>query len=786
MAGTILAERMIYGSGELAEAISYASQGNISIRVANQMAIDAYRSGGLAGIRQLASENGLTYITNSFGDPEWYAIGELRALTPTSAPTVAYVDALEATVDNVTDDVVLETAKQVATEGGSKVFTAGAVRTLTNAVSVVGAVATGVQLGWESYKEHPDFWTDLSESIFGSEKSPDGPIEVLARAHAGGYTTAVKERDVCKILQGLADQGAFTYRNYDSTITHAGIQDITLSEISPFTATSGLAYAHAQELYPDGHIIEICEVNTNQDDLEIAWVDVYLGALPTSGDVIALPELDTYYVSLGVKRITARRVPSSEYVTYSETSLADNIYTGRVIDGNQNETVGGLCVTITEHTGDNELFPDDGSPLQLAPNTPLNDIANTLKLHYPDWFNNSWEQSNYDPSTGEASNERYYPITIPWWDPVNDPNKDPNYDPGTARDGDIYPDSDPRSEAQGEEATKNNEDFKTDPDLQPDYPQPPAMPTPPDPGAGGGGASSNALWAVYNPTKAEINSLGGYLWSSSIVDILAKFIQNPMDAIISLHSIYCTPSQGTRQNIYLGYLDSGVTAITVPDQFTDIDCGSVTVEEFFGDARDYTSPYTTVEAYLPFVGIVHLKTEDIIGGKVNIIYTIDVYTGACLCKIFVTKLGAKQLLYTYSGNCSVQIPLTGADRTRMLSGALTGAISGAFLGAEVGAVAGAVMGAWAGGSSVERSSSFTANAGCLGVKKPYLIITRKYAYDAGYYQEFYGYPSNNTVTLSSCRGFTRVKSVHIDSIANATNNEKTEIEALLKEGVIIK
>ena len=282
----------------------------------------------------------------------------------------------------------------------------------------------------------------------------------------------------------------------------------------------------------------------------------------------------------------------------------------------------------------------------------------------------------------------------------------------------------------------------------------------------------------------ELKSLGGYLWSSNIIEILQKFLNNPMDCIISLHMIYATPSTNDKQNIILGYLDSGVSANVVVNQFINIDCGSVNTVEYFGDARDYVSPYTDVECYLPFIGIVKLKTEDIISSNINIIYTLDVLTGAILCKIFVTKNGAKQQLYTFNGNASVQIPLTGSDRTRLLSGAITGAVAGITAGGLIGAVAGGVAGGLMGGTSIERSGNFSANSGALGIKKPYLIISRKTPYDADNYNDYYGYPSNKTVVLNSCKGFTRVKDIHVN-IPNATNEEKNEIETLLKNGIII-
>ena len=73
----------------------------------------------------------------------------------------------------------------------------------------------------------------------------------------------------------------------------------------------------------------------------------------------------------------------------------------------------------------------------------------------------------------------------------------------------------------------------------------------------------------------------------------------------------------------------------------------------------------------------------------------------------------------------------------------------------------------------------------MGVRKPYLIITRAEPNEALNYNKYYGFPSNNAVSLKSCLGYTRVKEVHVENVSNATITEKNEIESLLKSGVII-
>ena len=781
------------GASGLAEAINAATNYDVSIAIANDIIQDAYLSAGTAGVKQVAAEYGI----NAFGTqaavnnavPLYWQVGAMEGLTPATAETL-YPAVLDCSIDTVNNEVVFETAKQVTTQGGSKIFNAGAIKTATTALNVVGAIATGAQLGWDSYKEHPDFWTDLSESIFNSS-DPNTPVEVLARAHSGGYTTAVKEKEVCNILQKMAEQGCFDYSIAESTVEHTGIQDITITPMSAFDTATSMAASRAASLYP-GEVIYQVISNPNTGNPNVVQGIVYCvnpANIPSQLNISKNTTdftTDVYTAILSGHGVVANYNTQTHETTYYNTS-GNYVTSGYVTRNSGQIEHGGLNVHIEEGEATNQLFTNDHSPtnLSIAPSFGLNQISEAIRNHFPDWFNDSWTQPEYDPETNTISNERYYPITIPWWDPTIDTTKDPNFNTNEAQKGDIKPDSDPQSKPQGENITKNNPKYETDPALKPTVPVPSPTPTPDDPGAGAGGSASG-LWAVYNPTISELNDLGAYLWTNNIVELLEKFLQNPMDAIISLHRLYATPTTGAAQHIILGYLDSGVSADVVTNQFTSINCGTVNVPEYFEDARDYDAPYTLVEAYLPFIGIVRLRTEDIIGGAVNIVYEVDVYSGACLCKVFVTKLGAKQLLYTYSGNCSMQIPLTGGDRTRLLSGALTGAVAGAAVGGPVGAVAGAVGGAFKGGASIDRCGGFSANAACMGIKKPYLIITRKYAYDAGSYNEFYGYPSNVTVSLASCRGYTQVKSVHIETIPVATDNEKTEIESLLKQGVIIR
>ena len=273
------------------------------------------------------------------------------------------------------------------------------------------------------------------------------------------------------------------------------------------------------------------------------------------------------------------------------------------------------------------------------------------------------------------------------------------------------------------------------------------------------------------------------------METIKKIWMNPLDGIISLIQVYATPTVSGAHNIILGYLDSGVSASVVSSQFVTVDCGSIDVKETKKNATDY-APYVSAHLYLPFIGIVEINVNDVMNGKIGVKYTIDVYTGTCLAEVSGKRskdMPSDTVLYTFSGNCSQQIPLTSGNATGMLSALVAGA--GAGLSIATGGGLGVVAGISMVGHSlthemfhVSKSGNLSANAGIMGAKKPYLILSRRQGYDANGYNELYGYPANKTVYLGNYSGFVRVK--HCLLKTKATDPERAEIMALLRDGVI--
>lgn len=417
----------------------------------------------------------------------------------------------------------------------------------------------------------------------------------------------------------------------------------------------------------------------------------------------------------------------------------------------------------------------DDVPVGITPQMTIPQIINLLKQQYPELWENGIKQGTLNDD-GTITDRVYIPIAIPTGGTDTQPTTDPQH-PGA-----VDPDNEPQTKTAEKIIKKTPEPKPTNPDPgDTGTGETPVVPTPT--------GSADALYKIYNPTNAQIQSFGAWLWSSNFVDQLLKVFNDPMQAIISLHKIYATPHTGGTQNIKVGYLDSGVPSKYVDQQYIDVDCGTVTLPEKWGSVLDY-EPFVEVRLYLPFIGIVSLSTADVIRATIGVKYRIDVITGTLVATVNVKRdSGAGGVIYQYTGSCCEAYPLSSGSYMGILTGVLGIAAGVAGTIATGGAAAPALLGGAAGLSAmhtkIEHSNGFSGNAGAMACKKPYLIISRQQSAMSNGIGRNGGYPANSFVRLNQCSGLTKVRSIHLESIKNATDFEHDEIIRLLTEGVII-
>lgn len=408
---------------------------------------------------------------------------------------------------------------------------------------------------------------------------------------------------------------------------------------------------------------------------------------------------------------------------------------------------------------------------------------------------------------------------------VPSPNLFPNNNPT------VIPDAEPAEPLETNQEPPFSTGQSPDPLFPvPDIPFPSWMPSGSDEPVASG---QPGFIQVYNPTGGEFITFGRWLWVTYEDASIEKIWNNPFDGVIGAHELYATPSKDGYSTIRCGFLDSGVSSIVVQQRYTMINCGSLVIPEYWGNYLDY-SPYSQAMIYLPFIGIVNVEVDDIVGSAVNILYHVDSYTGACIAQITGAKDGYTNTLYQFSGNCAVDIPMAGGSQAQIkaammtadayskaanigavmsaaggLGSGLASAIGGAMMGNPMSLVGGVSSGVGqfvnglasagaqyaqgqaqhtanmlSGKSIVQHSGSFGASHGAMGIKKPYIIIRRPIQKVVNGYNELYGYPAHKQVIIGSCRGYLRCREVHVVS-SLATDAEKALIEQLLVTGVYV-
>lgn len=306
--------------------------------------------------------------------------------------------------------------------------------------------------------------------------------------------------------------------------------------------------------------------------------------------------------------------------------------------------------------------------------------------------------------------------------------------------------------------------------------------------------SINGFVTAYAPTLTQINNLATFVWSDWLSGgpTLPKIFASPEDAVISLHMLPFTPSTGTAVEVTVGNYASDVYMDPMTEQFYTINCGSLDIEEYWGNYLDY-NPYTKLTLFLPYVGEITLNPDEVMTQTITIKYRVDAMTGAFVA--FVLRDDDK-IIGEYQGNCSLQVPISSANYAQLHS-ALLG-LAGSAVSMAVGAAGSGISGLLSGGSGVltsaagmmdskirhSHSGALGSASGFMGSQSPYLIIERARQCLPSSLNTFAGYPSQITARLGDLHGFTSVSEIILDGI-RLTDEELAELREILKGGVYL-
>ena len=672
--------------------------------------------------------------------------------------------------------------------GARTVSTGTRVMTVANKVgTAVAAVSIGMQLGAKIDSAlynvgkffdlnppealNPETWPDIASSEGGKDL-----IRTLFGIDDGKTTMYMPEDAINYMYRYWLEQGMFDMG------TDASLDDPEVEGIpQPIPVVDG----NTIFMFPNGDTAQY----RNAEKIVIMYDGTHVQLLPISRQTIAPIEISndggqTWIDAFTFTGTTLVSGSSYQYNTYTNrNALPTNIATGNIyyIPSINSTTISKVGTTVIDGTITQTGIPgvDKNPTSQLVDPAQVGD--NKVTDAYPDIFRNPIKESVPQPD-GSTKDIIYYPVPWPNTTDMDRPTSDTS-DQTTPYVDDDSPD----------EEKEPLTDIITNPNPSPETPVPSGPATPPDTGTGStptivpptGEASS--LWAIYNPTQAQLDAFGSWLWSSDFVEQIKKLFNDPMQAIVGVHKVFATPSTGEQVNIKCGYIDSGCPAAKVTSQYTTVNCGTVSLREYYGNVLDY-APYTKVSLYLPFIGIVDLDVADVMRSSINVTYHVDVITGACLADVKVSRDGENAVLYQYSGSAIVTYPISSGSYASMVTGVLSLAAGVAGTIMTGGAAAPALIGGAVGLShlhtDVQKSGGFSGAPGAMGCKKPYLIVSRAQDNTPSNFQRYEGKPASKTVKIGDCSGFIKVKSINIDAVP-ATYGELDQIVALLKQGVIL-
>lgn len=323
---------------------------------------------------------------------------------------------------------------------------------------------------------------------------------------------------------------------------------------------------------------------------------------------------------------------------------------------------------------------------------------------------------------------------------------------------------------------------------------------------------------TYALNRSEAQGLMVNLWNSTFIDNIKLINNTPIENIVSLKVFpFDIPCDSTDTSIIVGNVSlSPATGRLLTDgtykKRNGIALWNSLIKDGFSGNLKYLnySPYTTVELYLPFVGLRELPVDTLMhfaedSGNLIITYYIDLITGDATVVVhlqndnLIESTDTAPLLLEHC-NVAIDVPISAQNQNQVLATYAQNALSAGFSignGLMTGNVAGAVSGTVNAGVNSVLTQYHTTNKGTPQPRTalrlamcPYLRITRPKVWSVGdigsnkrrKYLELKGGVLNEITNIGSLRGFIKVQNPTI-AVDGATKSEQDEINRLLAEGV---
>lgn len=281
---------------------------------------------------------------------------------------------------------------------------------------------------------------------------------------------------------------------------------------------------------------------------------------------------------------------------------------------------------------------------------------------------------------------------------------------------------------------------------------------------------------------------------------------NAINNIVSLKSYVIPTNQfiaaAVSDRITISGIDTTVDAPRITVTKSDYEIGSTVVRGKYGTASDPHfldfAPYTQIEVYIPFCGVVQLP-DWVMYKTIHVILISDIIAGSC--KGIVKCNG--DIVAERVGVLGIDAPFTSQANALKNSAMLQTVLNGANIGMQT--LVSGVSGNYAGIAKNTLQGLANIQQSILAGNNNYTVTVGtapdriEYAMPASCYIKVYspvkeepenylhtaGKPLMKKKTLSEMSGFTVCSNVDTDGIRSATASERDKIKSLLETGIII-
>ena len=297
----------------------------------------------------------------------------------------------------------------------------------------------------------------------------------------------------------------------------------------------------------------------------------------------------------------------------------------------------------------------------------------------------------------------------------------------------------------------------------------------------------------YRLTVEQIKDFYKDLWSLDITDVIVNQVTGIYGSLIeNVLSLRWFPIKSSdigtnvaNNPIKVGYVTLGVSGYQY-DSNNKVNHGATfDITKEYNSYMDY-APYTDIQVYLPFYGMLDLDTNLFMAHTLNVDYTVDITSG--LITYYISR--DETIVQQVQAKCAIEIPMTLSSMidvaTQISQNVVSKSISLASAtssGNPIGMV-GAVLGNTS-SPNMRYLSGIGDNGALYGNRQITIFIKHPQYNRPGNYASTIGFPSYGKYKLSSLSGLCVVENPRIAMTDKMSLSEYDEIISLLQGGIFI-